>query len=884
MALASVETGGHGEAAPRFRLPDWPDGNYRLEVTARPRGAGRPESVVRPVALKHSWRVMASTDKPVYQPGQVIHIRGLALRRPDLRPVAGQPMAFSLTDPRGNVVFREVRPSSRFGIGSADCPIAGEVIEGPYQVECRIGETTAGATVEVRHYVLPRFKVNLTLDQSDYRPGQVIKGRVQADYVFGKPVAEGVVTVNMETEDVGPRVLQSLSLKTDAAGSAAFELRTPETVIGRLQHGGAGRIAVTATVRDPAGQTQARTESRMMSTQPFRIEVVPEAGTLVLGLPNTIHLLTTTLDGRPVRARIEVSGIEQPVQSSELGVASFAFTPRADVVNWTIRATDDQGRTAIRKVTLTGGMVEGGDYLVRTDKAVYDGGEPVRVTVLATGGEPVFLELIKDGQSMLTTSIAVEKGRGERAIDLPPELFGTVVLNTYRYGVDGMPAGRSRVIQVRPARALAVRMTPDRAEYRPGERASLGFTLTDDRGQPAPGAISLAAVDEAVFGVLERRPGLEKTFFTLEQELLKPVYEIEDWSLDDPAPAEERTRLELALFSRTSRGFRDVPGDGGDEPVATGASAHSLTASSYPQKVRDLESWRQVALSRMNYGWAGLVVVAILGAFVWSLVNRQYLTVFFVAFIVMILFALLLPATQSAREAARNFVAAMPRPEEGPMAMTKAPGALPTSEAGAKPVRVRRDFPETLLWRPELITDDQGHARLDLDLADSITTWRVSMGAVAADGRLGAAVAPIRVFQPFFVDVDLPSALTRGDEIGLPVIVSNFLDRPQSVTVSLREAPWFARLEPSAERTLELRPNEVRATHFRIRALAVGSQEIEVTARGASAAFLTLSVGRSKSFPTADGSSGSPRGRSRRRPRSSWPPPRSRYPAASGRS
>ena len=46
----------------------------------------------------------------------------------------------------------------------------------------------------------------------------------------------------------------------------------------------------------------------------------------------------------------------------------------------------------------------------------------------------------------------------------------------------------------------------------------------------------------------------------------------------------------------------------------------------------------------------------------------------------------------------------------------------------------------------------------------------------------------------------------------MPVVVSNYLDRPQSVTLSLQDAPWFERLEPAAERTLELKPNEVRST------------------------------------------------------------------------
>ena len=63
------------------------------------------------------------------------------------------------------------------------------------------------------------------------------------------------------------------------------------------------------------------------------------------------------------------------------------------------------------------------------------------------------------------------------------------------------------------------------------------------------------------------------------------------------------------------------------------------------------------------------------------------------------------------------------------------------------------------------------------------------MGAVSADGSLGAAQAAIRVFQPFFVDIDLPTALTRGDEIGIPVVVSNYLDKPQTVSLVARRMP-----------------------------------------------------------------------------------------------
>ena len=46
------------------------------------------------------------------------------------------------------------------------------------------------------------------------------------------------------------------------------------------------------------------------------------------------------------------------------------------------------------------------------------------------------------------------------------------------------------------------------------------------------------------------------------------------------------------------------------------------------------------------------------------------------------------------------------------------------------PPRMREWFPETLLWKPELITNEAGVATLDIALADSITTWQMDVAAV----------------------------------------------------------------------------------------------------------------------------------------------------------
>jgi alpha-2-macroglobulin-like protein len=150
--------------------------------------------------------------------------------------------------------------------------------------------------------------------------------------------------------------------------------------------------------------------------------------------------------------------------------------------------------------------------------------------------------------------------------------------------------------------------------------------------------------------------------------------------------------------------------------------------------------------------------------------------------------------------------------------------------AGVAAPRVRRDFPETLLWRPELITDDAGRATLDIPLADSITTWRSSIDGVSAAGKMGSIEKPITVFQDFFADIDLPVSMSLGDEVSVPVTCYNYLKEPQDIRVSLAEADWFE--SPEQSLSVHLGANEVKSVSFPIKTLRVGEHALRVNAQG----------------------------------------------------
>lgn len=869
--LCSFTTDGDGSGSPSFRVPDWADGRYELHVRAKT-GWTSTENIQRPVQLKRSWKLMLSSDKPVYQPGQELRLRALALRQPDLKPVAGQSALFTISDPKENLIFKKQGTTSPYGITSADCPLASEVLEGPYTITCKIGDSESKLTVEVKKYVLPKFKIDLDLDQAYYQPGQRVKGTLRANYFFGKPVIDGEVELEAETTGSPPVTLHRGKVRTNDKGDAEFAFTLPNKLPGTEQERGDARFTLKATVIDSASQKQTRTASRIVTALPLRIDLIPESGTLVQGVTNTVYIYTSYPDGRPARTKLRVGRPDgmRELETNTLGVAVVEITPEAATIGLAVEATDGEGKRARRHEQLTCGNPQD-DYLVRTDKAVYDGGATVHLTVYAGGAQPVFVDFIKDGQTMLTQTVPVANGRGALVFDLPSHLFGSVELCTYRFARKGLPVRKTRLLYVRPAEQLQIKTTFDHEEYRPGTQARLRLALTDRQGKPTPGALSLAAVDEAVFSVLEQAPGMEKVFYTLEQNRMKPVFALYPWSPDltTALPPRDVAQFEQALFSRTT--YLDGSTSSNRGTIGYAGPLHSLNVNSYPAKVQETAFCRDQALEWMKYGWIAMALSLLFTGYIalWlvfpseEVLRLHGIVVVGVlvvgAFVSLFLMPMLGTSANKTFSTVSNTIAASAAPGarspepvmDRERAKSKAPpqsGDQPAQPfvmqeltnpslalESQTPVRVRQWFAETLLWQPELITDDKGEATINIELADSITTWRLTASAVSASGQLGAMQRPLKVFQPFFVDLNLPVTLTRGDEVGIPVVVYNYLDKPQTVELTFDKGDWFIALDEASQR-IELQPGEVRSTTYRLRVAKVGKHALQVTARASGVA------------------------------------------------
>jgi uncharacterized protein YfaS (alpha-2-macroglobulin family) len=782
------------------------------------------------VYVGRAYNVLVSTDKPVYQPGQTIHIRALALDTLGLEAAADHEVMITIADPNGNKLARQTLTTSQYGIASTDFVVDSLASTGDYVITAEIGPVTSSRSVEVKPYNLPRFKVEFGSDKNFYLPGETATGVIDANYFFGKPVVGGQVTVRGYVADVDRFQVFEITGTTNDEGKYQYAFEVPDYFVGQLENN-AAEVDLEITVVDTANHAENIDETITVAEKVILIEAIPESGTLRAGIENIIYVDTSYPDGRaaPGLVQVESPMLDEPLTlaTDDYGLTSFTITPElntATVVTLTATTTPTRGApeadTAIQVLTLDADESPT-SVLLRPERAEYHIGETMNLDIHVAGNaRTVYLDVIKGRQTFAMVALPVANNVAQAAIDIDGSLLGTLELNAYVINDQGEIVRDRRLVLVNPAPAQ-VEITTDAPTYRPGETALIDVQVLRE-GAPMVGALGISIVDESVFSVGAQDPGFARTYFLLERGLLEPRYEIRDFSdLDDDEASPYDDNPDSVRYGSLA------PQRSPQQNDALAQARNTALMGLFAHELGEIDAADQAALAPVaavptsqQWGWLNRIVLMapLLGlAFYDGTKSRRRLL------IVTVLFAL-----------ASGFYAACAggAPAAPAAADMSAAAEETTATRGAsESPRLRQFFPETLYWMPELETDDEGRAQIELPLADSITTWRVSVVASDEEGNLGSGEGSIRVFQEFFVEPDLPRFLTVGDEIDIPVAIYNYLDDSQSVELTVKSAPWFE-LRGEATQRVDLAPHEVLAAYIPIRVIDFGLHDFEVTAIG----------------------------------------------------
>jgi hypothetical protein len=153
-----------------------------------------------------------------------------------------------------------------------------------------------------------------------------------------------------------------------------------------------------------------------------------------------------------------------------------------------------------------------------------------------------------------------------------------------------------------------------------------------------------------------------------------------------------------------------------------------------------------------------------------------------------------------------------------------------SAEAGGNGAEyeVRKEFPDTAYWNAHVVTDKTGKAVVDVELPDSLTSWRATARAVTADTKVGAAKQNVTVNLPFFARLAPPPFLAQGDEVSVPVAIHNDTPSPVSARASL--TAQGATVITHETQTLSVPSGFPLQTQWRIAAPRPGAAQLTVKA------------------------------------------------------
>ncbi|HET8734901.1 MAG TPA: alpha-2-macroglobulin family protein, partial [Anaeromyxobacteraceae bacterium] len=144
---------------------------------------------------------------------------------------------------------------------------------------------------------------------------------------------------------------------------------------------------------------------------------------------------------------------------------------------------------------------------------------------------------------------------------------------------------------------------------------------------------------------------------------------------------------------------------------------------------------------------------------------------------------------------------------------------------------MRTQFRTTAVFLPEVLTDADGRARVEFELPDNLTTFRIMAIAVTRGDRVGSGQASVTVSRPLLALPALPRLARVGDAFEAGVVVHAPGGKVGKVEVAAT-ATGLA-LEGEARKQVDLAAGKAREVRFRFRAETAGQAVLRFTVQGA---------------------------------------------------
>ncbi|XP_052721975.1 CD109 antigen-like isoform X2 [Crassostrea angulata] len=704
-----------------------------------------------------SVSIFIQTDKAMYKPGQTVNFRAFAIY-PNMSTYTGA-MDIEIYDPNTNKIKQILGARDSTGVITNFLEVDTQPVLGDWKIKVMAHGKSTEKTFTIAHYVLPKFEVTVELPSFALSADDNLMGTVRAKYTYGKPV-EGTVTLRAKNEywyrpwnyhGDEPMIEQTLTLTN---GEAKFTLSGLSTLNKYLNE---RYITVEANVTESLTKITLSGNSKIQFHQHAeKMEfLASNPSTFKPGLPYTAYIRVTRQDGSPI------TGTKQSVVLHNTITAQLPTPSTTPQYYWGPQTTNyklgdqtftlpDTGVVAIQvqipeNATSVSLRAEYGS--VSSYKSLQKSYSPsdsyiqlfLRSTTLRAGSVANFEVQSTEGVQQLTYQILSR---------------GSIV---HAGSVDG---------NNQQSFTFSVPLTDKMA---PNARIVTYYVRTD-------GEVVTDSISFNVAGVFQNQVALsfDKT----------------------KAQPGENVNVRVTADPMSTVNLLAV-----DQSVLLLKSGNDITQEEVIDELKTYDTIHHHDNGPIFFGGGGIMPLGRKKRMIWWPYPTYYggsdaSQIFANAGVKVMTDALVFKHVEQhpliyPEMAFGGAIAPMaPMPA---MAMTNGMAPNPAPSSQLKEVgRVRSVFPETWLWTNASIGSD-GQVQISTTVPDTITSWIASAFAINTASGLGIAdtTAKIEAFKPFFVSLNLPYSVVRGEQLVLQANVFNYLSQDTDVLVTLEKNDDF---------------------------------------------------------------------------------------------
>ncbi|MBC3784870.1 alpha-2-macroglobulin family protein [Spirosoma utsteinense] len=715
-------------------------------------------------------------DRDIYRPGETIHFNTV-IRSQSWQSVAEVPVLIRILTPNGRELRAFRKTTNAQGAISTDVPLDPAVVTGNYTIEVLNANTVllTSQSVSVEEFVPDRIKVDVLTDRSQYKAGQTVTLSATALNLFGPPAADRAYEMELQLK---PRIFAPKGYE-----EYNFKMASDQAA------GTGGQNAFPKELR------QGRTNANGQATERFLLPAIYQDMGLLDG-----KLFVTVFDenGRPVNRlrRFDVLtqetlyGVRIPdryvTTGTPLAAEVVALDP-AGALRLSASAQIEIVRYDYQTVIEKKG--EGNQSQVnyttrRREKSVYSNTLPFK------GGKAAI---------RYVPTVSGEYEIRVRRLGQPGVSTGYSATRFYAYGYGSTSASSFDVSQ-----EGQVLMTLDKPTYQTGDRATLLFK---------------APFDGKLLVTVERNQVLEHHWLTTANKAA-------EWSFAltaDHLPNVYITATLIRAIGSSAGADANLPITVAhgyiSVPVGNPATQLPISIAASPQSRSKTKQTIRIKTARNAQ-----VTVAVVDEGILQLKNFRTPDPhgFFYQ--------------KRALEVGSHDLYALLYPELSLRSARSSTGGDGYDlERRVNPLsngRVRL----VALWSGILETGSDGEAAFSIDVPQFSGDLRV-MAVAYKDNAFGSATSNIKVADPIVISTGVPRFLTPGDQVELPVNLSNTTSKAAVVTARLSlTGPLTA--DSAGTRKLTIQPGREVRTTFRISASqSIGPGMVLVTVNGLNETF-----------------------------------------------